>query len=46
MLSKQELVKRLHKLAKKRVVLFRAMRLRRLMQRLQALEVKPCACCK
>lgn len=45
MLSKKELVERLHKLAKKKVVLLRCLRMKRLMLRLKALEEK-CSCCK
>jgi len=44
-MSKEDLVKRLHWLAKKRVAVLRALRLKRLMLRLQALEGK-CECCK
>lgn len=45
MLSKKELVERLHALAKKKVVLFRGLRLRRLMLRIKALNVA-CKNCK
>lgn len=45
MLEKKQLVERLHKLAKKRVVLLRGLRIKRLMLRLKALE-HPCECCK
>lgn len=45
MLSKKELIEKLHMLAKKKVVLLRGLRMRRLMLRIKALEEK-CSCCK
>ncbi len=45
-MSKKQMMERLHKLAKKRFCLFRAMRIRRMMLRMQAMEIGPCQCCK
>lgn len=44
-MSKEELVQRLHWLAKKRVAVLRGLRMKMLMLRLKALEGK-CECCK
>jgi hypothetical protein len=45
-MSKKEMVERLHWLAKKRFCLFRGMRMKRMMMRMQAMEMGPCHCCK